>query len=62
MARKDVDMFCKKCGEKIADSSEFCQFCGTKQVEEKAQVEETPNLSKQPNGCLGVIIIFIVVF
>lgn len=60
MARKDVDVFCKKCGKKIADSSEFCQFCGTKQEEEKAQVEVTPNLSKQPNGCLGVIIIFIV--
>lgn len=24
-------MYCKKCGKKIADESEYCQFCGTSQ-------------------------------
>ena len=25
-------MFCKKCGQKIDDSSEFCKFCGASQT------------------------------
>ena len=56
-------MFCKKCGKEIADGSEFCQFCGTKQAEEKAQiVGVAPITSKKSNGCLGVIIVIVIVF
>lgn len=33
-------MYCKKCGEKIADKSLFCEFCGAKQDVEKANDEK----------------------
>ena len=28
-------MYCKSCGKEIDDNSAFCQFCGTKQNENK---------------------------
>lgn len=57
-------MFCKKCGKEIADSSEFCQFCGSKQTgEENTKVDDAalPRASEKPNGCLGIIIVIVIV-
>ena len=34
-------MFCKHCGNKIADDSKFCQYCGGKVLEEESVEEET---------------------
>lgn len=59
-------MFCKKCGKEIADNSEFCQFCGTKQNEDVNNtinnIQENqvkPQQDKKPNGCLTTIIVII---
>lgn len=34
-------MYCKECGQQIADDSKFCNFCGGKQIEDKIDVQKT---------------------
>lgn len=39
-------MYCPNCGQRIADNSKFCQFCGEK-IGQYQSVDETSNSKKQ---------------
>lgn len=41
-------MFCKKCGEEIAEDVVFCPKCGQKQVEESPETAKEDGENKQP--------------
>lgn len=41
---------CKTCGKQLPDDSVFCQYCGSKEIEEKVDLEtENENLKKELN-------------
>ena len=40
-------MFCKKCGEEIAEDVVFCPKCGQKQVEESPETAKIKNLPQR---------------
>ena len=48
LARKETDMYCKNCGEKIDETCRFCPFCGirlspTSEKVSAAKEEEDPS-------------------
>ena len=54
-------MFCKKCGEEIAEDVVFCPKCGQKQVEESPETAKEDGENKElttkevVSGGLGII-------
>lgn len=60
-------MYCGKCGQRIADDSRFCKFCGSAQKEEsmpsgasKYTPKVTPNPKDRSLKIIGVIIAVVV--
>lgn len=47
-------MFCKVCGKKIDDDSEFCTYCGTPVEKERERLE---TVSEKKKGKTGVVLI-----
>ena len=44
-------MFCKSCGNKIDDDSQFCSYCGTKQSEtNKPAVIDSEHYQENPKS------------
>lgn len=44
-------MFCKQCGKQLVDNAQFCQYCGTKTVEQNASIFNNvcpPNYPSKP--------------
>lgn len=55
-------MFCKKCGKEIPDDSNLCSYCGEKIAEDLKDEKKQKMIPKKKGcmfGCLGVIVIFI---
>jgi uncharacterized membrane protein YvbJ len=54
-------MFCKKCGEEVAEDVVFCPKCGQKQVEESPETAKEGDENKElttkeaVSGGLGII-------
>jgi uncharacterized membrane protein YvbJ len=60
-------MFCKKCGEQIADDSQFCLRCGQavnepmqQQINEPSQITNTDKVQSGIQG-IGVIVSIIMI-
>ena len=65
-------MFCIKCGKKLADSGNYCEYCGTKKIgvqketespkiiyEEEKELPPSPKASQ--TTILGVIVLTMVI-
>lgn len=56
-------IYCKKCGKKIPDDSQFCQHCGEKLEYEKIEYESNTALKEKNTGAIvGFIFAFIPYF
>lgn len=53
-------MYCKECGQQIADDSKFCNFCGAKQEEIKADKPEKEESFWKPI-IVSTVVLFIVI-
>lgn len=51
-------MYCKECGQQIADDSKFCNFCGAKQIEAKTEKPEKEESFWKPI-ILSILFLFI---